>query len=238
MVFILMEARNKMSPFVSERQREKFIEANEGLVYFVYQHLPEWIKRIHPTEDILQEGRIGLVKAVDSFNPNKKTKFSSYATTVIHNQIRSKLSNLAPHISPYINYYCHSKPVKDEHKKQARKVLSAFSSDNFIRWNDINEDGIDPIDTIGYANIPEATDPYDYQDYLSNQLLKAWLKKNYGNLGELYWRNLNGETFRELGKERGVSAQYINQLVQELKKQIKEDISKLRKAHILNPDFV
>lgn len=43
-------------------------------------------------EDLLQEARIGLHKAIKSYDPNKNTDFIAYAKTCIHNHIISAIN--------------------------------------------------------------------------------------------------------------------------------------------------
>lgn len=47
-----------------------------------------------PVEDLVQEGYIGLIKAVDRFEPDKEVKFVTYATHVISGEIRHYLRDL------------------------------------------------------------------------------------------------------------------------------------------------
>jgi RNA polymerase sigma-B factor len=67
----------------------------------VLEHLPlvEKLARRYttlgePLEDLLQEGYIGLIKAVDQFNPKMGVKFTTYATHVISGEIRHYLRDL------------------------------------------------------------------------------------------------------------------------------------------------
>src|ERR1041385_1431591 len=43
---------------------------------------------VEPTEDLVQEGYIGLITAVDGYNPDKGVKFSTYATHFVIGQIK------------------------------------------------------------------------------------------------------------------------------------------------------
>ena len=47
-----------------------------------------------PLDDLVQEGYVGLIKAVDRFDPDKKIKFSTYACHLIVGEIRHYLRDL------------------------------------------------------------------------------------------------------------------------------------------------
>ena len=47
-----------------------------------------------PLDDLIQEGYVGLIKAVDRFDPDKKIKFSTYACHLIVGEIRHYLRDL------------------------------------------------------------------------------------------------------------------------------------------------
>ena len=67
-----------------EEARLTLIERNMRLVAHV-------VKKFHPSheqlDDYISIGTIGLVKAVESFTPNKKTKLATYAARCIENEI-------------------------------------------------------------------------------------------------------------------------------------------------------
>jgi len=66
------------------RARERLITHNMRLV-------PHIIKKYYvgaaDQEDLISIGTIGLVKAIDSFSPDKKTKLATYSCTCIQNEI-------------------------------------------------------------------------------------------------------------------------------------------------------
>ena len=64
------------------------------------------------TEDLYQEGMIGLFKAVRDFEPNKGAVFSTFATLCVKNQVKSAVTaaNRKKHIplNQYISIYASS----------------------------------------------------------------------------------------------------------------------------------
>ena len=76
--------------------RDGDIEAREELIV-AYRPLVFWIAgKIHVTDnelkqDIIQEGMLALIRAVDKFEPEREFKFSTYAYHKIHGQIINML---------------------------------------------------------------------------------------------------------------------------------------------------
>lgn len=96
--FTLTEAAQKGD--VSARLR--LIESNMRLVINIAK---SYRSRSVPLEDLIQEGAIGLMHAVDRFDPSKGFRFSTYATHWIRQSIgraldnKSKAIRLPAHIS-------------------------------------------------------------------------------------------------------------------------------------------
>lgn len=65
--------------------REQLVEENMGLVYTVVQR---FLGRGCDREDLVQIGSIGLIKAIDHFNPAFEVRFSTYAVPVIAGEIK------------------------------------------------------------------------------------------------------------------------------------------------------
>lgn len=67
----------------SDYAEEQAVLNNVGMVGIVLKQL-----NLNPLdEDLFSTGIIGLVKAVNTFNPDKGAKFSAYATPIIRNEI-------------------------------------------------------------------------------------------------------------------------------------------------------
>lgn len=72
--------------------RDQIILNNLGLVSGIAK---QFLNSGQPIEDLIQEGTIGLIKAVDKFDPTVGVQFNTYATHCIKGEIRHYLRDLA-----------------------------------------------------------------------------------------------------------------------------------------------
>ncbi|HWO13045.1 MAG TPA: sigma-70 family RNA polymerase sigma factor [Polyangiaceae bacterium] len=70
--------------------RSRFINANQGLVAYVVQRYRGMGLR---REDLMQEGNIGLLRAIEKFDHRRGTRFSVYAVWWIRQAVRRALAN-------------------------------------------------------------------------------------------------------------------------------------------------
>ena len=87
------EEENKLAAQIqrgNKRAREQMIKANLRLVVKISH---DYANFGMPLLDLINEGNIGLMKAVERFNPQKGAKLSTYAALWIKQSIRRALSN-------------------------------------------------------------------------------------------------------------------------------------------------
>ena len=105
--------------------KEKIINANLRLVISVAKR---YVSQDFGLEEVIQEGNIGLIKAVDKFEVDKGYKFSTYATWWIKQNItrsiadKSRLVRLPVHRYVEVNFY--------------KKCLDKFTIENGRTPND------------------------------------------------------------------------------------------------------
>jgi RNA polymerase sigma factor (sigma-70 family) len=91
-----------------EKARKKMIEANLRLVVHLVKH---YQNRGLPTEDLIEEGNLGLIRAVERFDPAFNCRFSTYAVWWIRQYMsralisQSKIIRLPVHVVDEYNTY-------------------------------------------------------------------------------------------------------------------------------------
>lgn len=75
-------------PALDQETRERFVREHLHLVRAVASR---FIDRSEPLEDLIQSGSIGLLKAVDRYDPTRQIAFRSYAVPFILGEIRHYL---------------------------------------------------------------------------------------------------------------------------------------------------
>lgn len=111
-------------------------------------------------QDLLQIGIIGLIKAIDTYNPNKNIQFSTYAITCIDNEILMYIRKDKRHYHQlsfeeqkkkeeelsFFNFFsCQEEPLEStilkERKKEVRTILNdltSFERDLIISYFGLN----------------------------------------------------------------------------------------------------
>jgi RNA polymerase sigma-B factor len=72
-------------PEEKDRIKEQLVRAYESLVYFLAR---KFQNRGEPLDDIAQVGFLGLIKAIDRFDPDLGNEFSTFATPTIAGEIK------------------------------------------------------------------------------------------------------------------------------------------------------
>ena len=221
--------------------REQLIAGNLRLVLSVIQ---KFIGRGENVDDLFQVGCIGLMKAIDNFNPELDVRFSTYGVPMIVGEIRRFLrDNNAIRVSRsmrdmayramqakenFIHEFGREPTIEEIAKKldcKKEEVVLALESvvDPVSLYEPVYSDGGDTIfvmDQVGDSN--------DDRDWLEEISLRDAIR----SLGErekkiLTLRFLAGRTQTEVAQEIGISQAQVSRLeksaLERIKGQMRED---------------
>lgn len=85
---------------LAEDARTEFLMRNQGLVYKVARR---YFDTGHTHEDLMQEGQIGLLKAIERYDPKIGTRFSTYAVWWIRQAVGRSIDNTGNTIRMPVN---------------------------------------------------------------------------------------------------------------------------------------
>lgn len=220
--------------------REELINGNLRLVLSVIQSFKS---RSDNPDDLFQVGCIGLIKAIDNFDPTLDVRFSTYAVPMIIGELRRYLRDFNSVRVP--------RSLRDLAYKalKAKECLSSkLSHEPTVEEiaTEINE----PAKSVAKAldAILEPISIYDpiYSDngdslYVLDQIKdensndEAWLdniaiKNAISNLGErerniLLMRFYNGKTQTEVSKEIGISQAQVSRLEKSALEKMRKQMS-------------
>lgn len=76
-----------------EAAKDKLVKSNVKLVYHIVGHFGRYINHNLTLDDLIQEGMVGLLKAIQNFDPDRGIRFSTYAVFWIRQAITRAIAN-------------------------------------------------------------------------------------------------------------------------------------------------
>jgi RNA polymerase primary sigma factor len=189
---------------VSTHDRNEMVEANLGLVHSVargYSSLGV------PYEDLVQEGTIGLMRAVERFDDSRGVKFSTYAVWWIRSRIVKALGQARTIRVP---------PRAD--LRGAARVTASLDEQ-------IGEDGSlladlvadpDPVDPVEELDRQETREQVSWMLELLPERHRVVVARRYGLAGE------EAQTHARIGAALGVGEERSRQLEREALHRLRE----------------
>ena len=221
--------------------RNKIVGGNLKLVLSVLQRFTD---RGEAIDDLFQVGCIGLMKAIDNFDLEKKVRFSTYAVPMIVGEIKRHLRDSNPiRVSRSLRDTAYKAlQIKENLEKQnseepdlaevaekigisRAEIVSALDAiqDPISLFEPIYEDGGDPIYVMDQVS--------DNKNYNKNWLEKVVVRQALQNLETreqtiLILRFYEGKTQMEVAGNVGISQAQVSRLekaaLKDLKRYVRE----------------
>lgn len=183
-----------------ETVRSILIERNLRLVVYIARKFENTGVGV---EDLISVGTIGLIKAVNTFDPQKKIKLATYASRCIENEILMYLRRNSK-VKAEISFY---EPLNIDWDGNELLLSDILGTDNDIVYNFIEDEVDKQLLVLAMEKLSDRE--------------KEIVQLRFGLNGK------NEKTQKEVADLLGISQSYISRLEKRIIKRLKKEINKM-----------
>ena len=183
-----------------EEVRNTLIERNLRLVVYIARKFENTGVGV---EDLISVGTIGLIKAVNTFNPEKKIKLATYALRCIENEILMYLRRNTK-VKAEVSFY---EPLNIDWDGNELLLSDILGTENDTVYNLIEDEVDKQLLFLALKNL--------------NEREKEIVKLRFGLSGN------TEKTQKEVADMLGISQSYISRLEKKIINRLKKEINKM-----------
>ena len=183
-----------------ESVRNTLIERNLRLVVYIARKFENTGVGV---EDLISVGTIGLIKAVNTFNPEKKIKLATYASRCIENEILMYLRRNSK-VKAEVSFY---EPLNIDWDGNELLLSDILGTENDTVYNLIEDEVVKQLLFLALKNL--------------NEREKEIVRLRFGLAGN------SEKTQKEVADILGISQSYISRLEKKIINRLKKEINKM-----------
>ena len=154
-------------------------------------------------EDTVQEGMIGLFKAIKSFDKNKQNSFKSFANICIERQLIT--------------------PIKSSNR-QKHMPLNSYLSLNTSAYENNDDDSVELLETFDSKTIEDPLDTIMKQEYYKE--VEDAINKNLSKFEkQVLNRFLKGESYIKIAEKLDSPVKSVDNAIQRIRKKAMKNMS-------------
>ena len=188
-----------------ERYKEGDREAREVLIHRNMRLVAHIVKKYQGTdyeiEDLLSVGAIGLIKAVDTFNPDKGSRLGTYAAKCVENEILM-LFRAGKKYSKEVSIY---EPIGTDKDGETVSLMDV-----------LEQEGKEALEQVILNQ--DVRNLYESIEKNLNDTEKTVIRMRYGLFDS------NEYTQREVAKVLGISRSYVSRIEKKAMEKLKESL--------------
>lgn len=147
-------------------------------------------------EDIVQEGMIGLFKAIKSYNPEKQNSFKTFANICIERQLITAIKSS---------------------NRQKHMPLNSYLSLNTAAYDNNEEDSVELIDTFNSKTIEDPLETITKKEYYEE--VKNNVNKNLSKFEkQVLDRFIKGESYVTIAQKLDSPVKSVDNAIQRIRK--------------------
>ena len=147
-------------------------------------------------EDVVQEGMIGLFKAIKSYNPEKQNSFKTFANICIERQLITAIKSS---------------------NRQKHMPLNSYLSLNTAAYDNNEEDSVELIDTFNSKTIEDPLETITKKEYYEE--VKNTVNKNLSKFEkQVLDRFIKGESYVTIAQKLDSPVKSVDNAIQRIRK--------------------
>jgi RNA polymerase primary sigma factor len=224
----VMNSGNATKEKIEEIKKELL----EGNLRFVISVAKQYQNQGLELGDLIAEGNVGLIKAIDSFDWSKKLRFISYAVWWIRQSVIQSLNEKARSIRIPVNVIQDLQKEKKKNEKSGEELSEKFSSlPSVIKLDmNINEEGDSLIDIIANPNALAPDSGFSTQDTLKQKLFNIMNildEREKVIIDDYFGLSGSTRTLEEIGNDFNLTKERIRQIKERALRKLRNQSSEL-----------